>query len=130
MNLGNFGKSHKSRGIFMDIMCKRIFELVGNKHGAIKELAAAINVSGNLISDWKAGRAKSYPRYAPQIAAYYGVSLDWLSGATDDRAQKIAPSPEEDEASKLRQKVADKLNDMSEDQLERLLAVIDLIYRP
>ena len=114
----------------MDIMCKRIFELIGKKHGAIKELAEAINVSGNLISDWKGGRVKSYRKYAPQIAAYYGVSLDWLSGATDDRAQKIAPSPEEDEASKLRQMVADKLNDMSEDQLERLLAVIDLIYRP
>lgn len=114
----------------MDIMLQRILTLVGTKRGASKELCDALGVKPNSVTEWKKGRMKSYTKYAPQIAAYYGVSLDWLSGATDDRAQKIAPSPEEDEASKLRQMVADKLNDMSEDQLERLLAVIDLIYRP
>ena len=114
----------------MDIMLERILSLVGAKHGAAIELCHALGIARNAVTEWKSGRVKSYRKYAPQIAAYYGVSLDWLSGATDDRAQKIAPSPEEDEASKLRQRVADKLNDMSEDQLERLLAVIDLIYRP
>lgn len=114
----------------MDIMCKRIFELVGAKHGAIKELAAAINVSGNLISDWKAGRAKSYPRYAPQIAAYYGVSLDWLSGATDEKEQKNSPTLEEDEASVLRREIRAQLDDMTVEQLERFKSVISLIVGP
>lgn len=111
-------------------MLQRLLDLIGNKHGSGQELVKALGLPRNAVTEWRAGRNKSYKKCAPQIAAYYGVSLDWLSGATDDRAQKIAPSPEEDEASKLRQMVADKLNDMSEDQLERLLAVIDLIYRP
>jgi len=69
----------------MDIMLQRIIELLGHKHGSVKELAGAIGVSGNLISDWKAERAKSYPKYAPAIADHYGVSLDWLSGRSNEK---------------------------------------------
>lgn len=82
----------------MDIMLERIKELIGDKHGATKELADAIGVSGNLISDWKAGRAKSYPRYASKIAAHYGVSLDWLCGISDEKEQK-KDAPQLSEAS-------------------------------
>lgn len=67
----------------MDIMLQRILELIPKKHGSKKELADAIGINSNSISEWKAGRAKSYPKYAPKIAEYYCVSLDWLSGKTD-----------------------------------------------
>lgn len=67
----------------MDIMLKRILELMGNKHGSAKDLANHLGVSPNRITDWKAGRVKSFPKYATQIADYYNVSLDWLSGKTD-----------------------------------------------
>ena len=79
----------------MDVLYNRIFELIGEEHGSIKNLAKAIGVSGNLISNWKAGVSKSYPKYAPQIADYFGVSLDWLSGLTDERTKK---TPSEDGA--------------------------------
>lgn len=66
-------------------MLKRILEIVPKKHGAKKELADAVGFPPNLLTEWKAGRNKSYPKYAPQIAEFYGVSLDWLSGATDEK---------------------------------------------
>lgn len=62
----------------MDTMLQRITQIIGSKHGGQKLLADAIGVPSNLISDWKGGRSQSYPKYAPQIAEYYGVSLDWL----------------------------------------------------
>lgn len=76
----------------MDIMLERIFDLIGTRHGEIKRLADAIHVSPNTITDWKAGRVKSYPKYAPQIAEFYGVSLDWLCG-TNQSAHFFARIP-------------------------------------
>ena len=72
----------------MDIMLARIIELIGAKHGAAQELVRAIGCPKNAVTDWKAGRSRSYKEYAPQIADYYGVSLDWLSGLTDERTTK------------------------------------------
>ena len=67
----------------MEIMLKRIAELVGKKHGAKKSLAAYLMISPAVVTDWFSGRNKSYPKYAAQIAEYYGVSLDYLSGISD-----------------------------------------------
>lgn len=75
----------------MDIMLQRIISLIGPKHGETKKLADAIGVSANLVTDWKSERARSYPKYAPKIAEHYGVSLDWLSGLTDDIEPKEKP---------------------------------------
>jgi transcriptional regulator with XRE-family HTH domain len=69
----------------MDIMLQRILLLLGDRHGSVKELADFLGVSGNTVTNWKSGLAKSYTKYAPQIAEYYGVSLDWLSGLTDEK---------------------------------------------
>lgn len=78
----------------MDIMLQRIIHLIGPKHGATKELADAIGVSPNLVTDWKGGRAKSYTKYAPKIAEHYGVSLDWLSGLSDIKEKPLTVGEE------------------------------------
>lgn len=109
----------------MDIMLQRILELVGTKHGSSQELVQALGLSKNTVTDWKAGRLKSYPKYAPQIAEYYGVSLEWLSGLTDDKTKK---TPSEDEVEDERiLKLRAKLSDMSGDQLDKLIAMMDLM---
>lgn len=72
----------------MDVMLQRILELIGDKHGATKQLAEAIEVSPNTISNWKSGTNKSYTKKADKIADYYGVSVDWLCGRSDDREIK------------------------------------------
>ena len=110
----------------MSIMLSRIFDLIGTRHGASKELADYLGIKASLITDWKSGRIKSYPKYASQIAAYYGVSLDWLSGVTDDRGQKNTPTPKS-EGSDVRRKIDLMLNEMSEEQLKKYLSVLELL---
>lgn len=78
----------------MDIMLERILELVGSKHGAAQNLTDAIGLPRNSVTGWRSGRLKSYKKYAKQIADFYGVSLDWLSGLTDEKEIKKA-SPDE-----------------------------------
>jgi transcriptional regulator with XRE-family HTH domain len=79
----------------MDIMLERILELVGDRHGAGKELCDALGIKPNMVTEWRKGRVKSYTKYAPQIAKYYGVSLDWLSGLSDQK-EKPAPQTEDE----------------------------------
>ena len=119
--------SHNAEVNHMSVMLERILELVGEKRGGAKELTDALNIRRNAVTEWKMGRNKSYPRYASQIAAYYGVSLDWLSGATDDKEQKNIPTLGESEESVIRRSIVAKLDEMSDEELEKLLGVIDLI---
>ncbi len=69
----------------MDIMLEKILALIGNKHGEARTMVNSIGAPPNSVTEWKAGRSKSYRQYLPQIAEYYGVSLDWLSGNADKK---------------------------------------------
>lgn len=111
----------------MDKMLDRIFELIGNRHGAQKELADFLEIKSSVITDWKSRRNKSYKKYAERIAAYYGVSLDWLSGATDEKEQKNSPTLEEDEADLARKRLYEKLDSWEIEKLEKLVAFLDLL---
>jgi len=81
----------------MDIMLSNIVYLIGNKRGAKKELADFLGISQNIFTSWFAQKSESYKKYAPRIAEYYGVSLDWLSGLTDVKGQKEKPVTKSDE---------------------------------
>lgn len=98
----------------MDIILSRILALVGKKHGAKKELCDAINIKPNTVTEWEKGRSKSYPKYAPQIAAYYGVSLDWLTGLSD-----IKNPPAVSDEGKLNEELISLLCQMNQDQLDQ-----------
>lgn len=85
----------------MNNMLNKILELMGNRHGAGKELANHLGIHPSVVTDWKAGRNKSYTKYAPQIAEYYNVSLDWLSGLSDEKEQKETAPNKEDGSEKI-----------------------------
>lgn len=86
----------------MDKTLERILSLLPHKadgsleHGARKEFAQSIGLkNGNLISDWVKGRTNSYNNYLYEIAAKYGVSVEWLRGETDEQQPaKVAPEDE------------------------------------
>jgi transcriptional regulator with XRE-family HTH domain len=107
----------------MDIMLERILKLIGDKRGAIKDLATYLGISGNNISDWKSGRAKSYRLYLPQIAEYYGVSLDWLSGNSEEI--KKPATPKGYELSDLDKQLLSVLPEMTIQEKLMLLAQIE-----
>lgn len=111
----------------MDVMLQRILELIGDKHGATKQLAEAIGVSPNTISNWKSGTNKSYTKKADKIADYYGVSVDWLCGRSDDREIKKAPT-EDGECNKqevlreaLKDYISDTMGKVDDETVDRVL---------
>ena len=99
------------------IMLDRIIEVIGSEHGEVKKLGSFLGLSPNTISDWKAGRVKSYTKYAPRIAEYYGVSLDWLSGNSDTKKDAASISADD---TKLR-KFEEIINQLSPEGIEDVL---------
>lgn len=74
----------------MDIMLERILSLISRKpdgkyvHGAKKEFCERIGAPVNIVSEWEAGKTKSYRNYLYKIASEYDVSVEWLKGETDE----------------------------------------------
>ncbi len=82
----------------MDKTLEHILTLLPKKedgsftHGAKIAFAQSIGLkNGNLVSDWIRGRTNSYVNYLYEIAAKYGVSVEWLRGETDDPTPTSAP---------------------------------------
>lgn len=105
----------------MDITLERILSLIPRKpdgtleHGARKKFAQSIGLkNGNLISDWVSGRTSSYTNYLFEIAAKYGVSVEWLAGTTDD------PTPRESDEVTAR-KLDRLIENMSREELAALI---------
>lgn len=87
---------HENGVVILDKTLERIISLIPKKengdfkYGALKEFANSIGLkSGNLLSDWIAGRSVSYNSYVYEIAAKYNVSIEWLKGETDDPSAGI-----------------------------------------
>lgn len=71
----------------VDIYKERIKPLFDKTGLMNKDLETEIGIPEKKISDWNAGRLKSYDKYIPQIASYFHVSTDYLLGNTDDPSQ-------------------------------------------
>lgn len=112
----------------MDKTLERVISLIPKKengdfkHGALKAFANSIGLkSGNLISDWIAGRSKSYESYLYEIAAKYNVSVEWLKGETDEKGIKKGPIPE-DEADNMMNPDYLKLNTANRAAIDAAIA--------
>lgn len=96
----------------MDISLERILSLIPRKpdgsyvHGAKKNFCESIGAPTNIISEWEAGRVKSYRGYIYIIASVYHVSVEWLRGETDI---KNPPIPKEEGLSEEKQKLIEKI---------------------
>lgn len=64
----------------MDEVLTRILKLIDENNTDQKDLATALGLKKQSISEWKAGRTKSYKKYIGQIADYFGVTTDYLLG--------------------------------------------------
>lgn len=61
----------------MRILNNIITEL-NNQNKKQKELTDFLGLTKNAFTDWKGGKSKSYMKYLPQIADFFGVSVDYL----------------------------------------------------
>lgn len=73
----------------MDIINKIIY-LIEQKGIEQQEFARAVGLTKQTISDWKAGRSQSYMKYIDKIAAFFGVSVDYLLGKEKSHSDQIS----------------------------------------
>lgn len=71
----------------------RIIDLMKLKNCDNQMLASALGLNRQVVTDWKAGRSKSYMKYLPQIADYFGVTVDYLLGKTDEKEPESTRRP-------------------------------------
>lgn len=104
--------------------CERLEELLKEKNIMQKDFLAACGLGKNSFSNWKNSK-KGYPT-APVlkvISDYLGVSVEYLMGETDDRAQKNSPG-QVTEAEGAKKAILDLIDGMSDDQLQKLETLI------
>lgn len=82
----------------MDITLERILSLIPKNengkflHGSKAEFAKSIGYNdGHIVAMWINGSSCSYLKKLHEIAAKYGVSVEWLRGETDEKN----PAPKE-----------------------------------
>ena len=65
-------------------MIERIVELLNNRGIKAAHLMSDLGLSNSAVSGWKKGKAKPSHDAIVKIAAYFGVSTDYLLGVTDN----------------------------------------------
>lgn len=67
----------------MDTTLQKILELMEKNDMDNQALAEQLGLNRQVVTDWKAGRSKSYRKYLYQIAVFLGTSVEVLKGETD-----------------------------------------------
>lgn len=68
----------------MDIYAERILPLFKGTGLSVQQLGKEMGIEPKIIYNWNQGLAKSYSKYLDRIAKYFGVSVDYLVGETDN----------------------------------------------
>lgn len=78
----------------MDLTMQRILEEMQLQNKQQTELGEHLNVTPNIITDWKSGRLKSYKKYLHGIADFLNVSIEYLKGETDKKEKPLSENEE------------------------------------
>lgn len=119
----------------MDIVLERILSLIPRKpdgkfvHGAVKDFALGLGLkSGNIVSDWIAGRSCSYLTYVYQVSSKYGVPIEWLLGKTDQKEKDPTENGEVyEEIGPYKRQLLEAVADMTPEEMAVLLDRIEKI---
>lgn len=68
----------------MDVTITRIVQLIKKANLPEAAFGEALGMGKNTVNNWKAGRSKTYLKKIDSIADYFGVSVEYLLGRTDD----------------------------------------------
>ena len=97
------------------------------KNGA--DLSRALGLSNSIYSQWNTRKTKPSNARLPAIAEYLGVSVedimpdDVAANAASEGAKK-APDPEIEGGREAKKALMDALNDLTDEQCEKLLPII------
>ena len=104
-------------------MLNKILKMLEDRGLQQRDLTDALGMSQQLFTDWKAGRSASYKKYLPQIAAFFGVTVDYLLSDAMEEPEKGAPPAQQ--LSEDEQKLLDTYRSLGED--DRYIALANLI---
>lgn len=110
----------------MDILLERMLSLIPKKadgkyvHGAKKVFCEKIGAPTNIVSEWEAGKTRSYRNYVHAVAMAYNVSVEWLKGETENKQQK-KPILSEDE---LNASLIKRLTQLSPEEIDKVDAFV------
>lgn len=76
-----------------NIIIQTIIRLLKEQNKSQKSLTDYLGITQNAFTDWKSGRIKSYNKHLPQIADFFGVSVDYLLGNTDEAQKESDKKP-------------------------------------
>lgn len=112
----------------MDAIDKINFYLSKNgKNGA--DLSRALGLSNSIYSQWNTRKTKPSNARLPAIAEYLGVSVedimpDDVAANAASEGAKEAPDPEIEGGSQAKKALMDALNDLTDEQCEKLLPIV------
>lgn len=98
-------------------MLNKITLLLKEQKRTQKELCTFLGLNPVAFSEWKSGKSKSYTKYLPQIAEFFGCSVDYLLG----KEQKKEAVQTDDLNEKKKDEIRRLFDQMSPDQQEAFL---------
>lgn len=84
-----------------------------------------LEIDKSTISCWKARKTNPSDVNAKKIANYFGVTVEELMGESKGEGIKKDPIPKDGAVSPAKQKLLDSVDGMSDEQLEKLLGLIE-----
>ena len=118
-----FGGIAKNRGVIMVTLYERLSSLCKEKGIKGGRMCTELGFSKSLMTDLKNGRKKSVSaETAQKIASYFGVSVGYLLGEEEKKEQPI-----QDELSIKKKEFIQKVQKMTDAQIERLEQILALV---
>lgn len=73
------------------VVLDKITALLKEKGKRQRHLCEYLGLNPQAFTNWKNGSNDSYMKYLPEIAEYFGVTIDYLLGNSDRREQLTIP---------------------------------------
>lgn len=113
----------------MDTLTKIIF-LMNERNYDNQMLATALGLNRQVVTDWKAGRSKSYKKYIYQIAEIFGVTVNYLLGNEESEPEeKEKSNPEIEGLDEYEKKLLNAFRQTTIDGKLRILNAVDEITK-
>ena len=115
-------KNLKKQGGWLNL--NRLKELREEKRLSQKEMADVFQVSRRGVQYWESGESQIKPNKAQEIACYFGVSIGYLLGYSDDRQETKSVEKLEN----VYVEFLENINTISDIDLEDLKAFSNRLY--
>ena len=97
----------------------RIFDIVDSKYKEQRDFAIQLGVTPSIVSEWRRRKSASYQRRLPEIANALGTTTEYLLTG------KKEPAPTNgDELSPAKRKLLEAVDDLTDEQCEKLLGIV------